>query len=208
MCQVQFTLTSVDTFEARVYGSVSGLRRKAKVIDQIMKARASTWVPLYTPAERQRRDASAWTAVQGVLAPLQVLAFAVSLWLVVRYLYDGQGLSAATTSVLVKTTLLYAIMITGSLWEHDVFGKFLFAKPFFWEDVVSMLVIALHSAYVGALVGGWLSARALMLLALAAYASYLVNAAQFLLKFRAARLALSARSQPLSVAAGAAGIIK
>jgi 3-vinyl bacteriochlorophyllide hydratase len=173
-----------------------------------MKARASTWVPLYTPAERQRRDASAWTAVQGVLAPLQFLAFAVSLWLVVRYLYDGQGLSAATTSVLVKTALLYAIMITGSLWEHDVFGKFLFAKPFFWEDVVSMLVIALHSAYVAALLGGWLSARALMLLALAAYANYLVTAAQFLLKFRAARLALSARSQPLSVAAGAAGIIK
>jgi 3-vinyl bacteriochlorophyllide hydratase len=110
--------------------------------------------------------------------------------------------------VLVKTALLYAIMITGSLWEHDVFGKFLFAKPFFWEDVVSMLVIALHSAYVAALLGGWLSARALMLLALAAYASYLVNAAQFLLKFRAARLALPAHSQPLSVAAGAAGLVE
>jgi len=173
-----------------------------------MKTRASTRAPLYSTAERQRRDVSAWTAVQGVLAPLQFLAFAVSLWLVLRYLYDGQGLSAATASVLVKTALLYAIMITGSLWEHDVFGKFLFAKPFFWEDVVSMLVIALHSAYVAALLGGWLSARALMLLALAAYASYLVNAAQFLLKFRAARLTLPAHSQPLSVAAGAAGMVE
>jgi 3-vinyl bacteriochlorophyllide hydratase len=173
-----------------------------------MKTRASTGAPLYTAAERQRRDASAWTAVQGVLAPLQFLAFAVSLWLVLRYLYDGQGLSAAMASVLVKTALLYAIMITGSLWEHDVFGKFLFAKPFFWEDVVSMLVIALHSAYLAALLGGWLSARALMLLALAAYASYLINAGQFLLKFRAARLAVPACSRPLAVSAGAAGVIE
>ena len=173
-----------------------------------MKTRASTGAPLYSAAERQRRDASAWTAVQGVLAPLQFLAFAVSLWLVLRYLYDGQGLSAAMASVLVKTALLYAIMITGSLWEHDVFGKFLFAKPFFWEDVVSMLVIALHSAYLTALLGGWLSARALMLLALAAYASYLINAGQFLLKFRAARLAVPARSRPLAVSAGAAGVIE
>jgi 3-vinyl bacteriochlorophyllide hydratase len=173
-----------------------------------MNKRASTGAPLYSAAERLRRDCSPWTLIQGVLAPLQFLAFAVSLCLVVRYLYDGQGLTAATASVLVKTALLYAIMITGSLWEHDVFGKYLFAKPFFWEDVVSMLVIALHSAYVAALLCGWLSARELMLLALAAYASYLINAAQFLLKFRAARLGWPPRSAPLVISAAAARALK
>jgi 3-vinyl bacteriochlorophyllide hydratase len=168
-----------------------------------MNRRASTGLPLYTVAERQRRDASPWTRVQGVLAPLQFVAFAVSLFLVLRYLYDGQGLGAATVSVLVKTALLYAIMTTGSLWEHDVFGKYLFARPFFWEDVVSMGVIALHTAYVAALLGGWLSARALMLLALAAYASYVINAAQFLIKFRAARLAAPPRTASRAMSAGA-----
>jgi 3-vinyl bacteriochlorophyllide hydratase len=167
-----------------------------------MNTRASTAEALYSADERRRRDASPWTRVQAWLAPLQFLAFAVSVFLVVRYLYDAQGLAAATLSVLVKTALLYGIMITGSLWERAVFGKYLFAHAFFWEDVVSMLVIALHSAYVIALLCHWLPARALMLLALAAYASYLINATQFLLKFRAARRSGVPGTHPLALAAG------
>jgi len=145
--------------------------------------------PLYTAAERQRRDRSVWTRVQAWLAPLQFLVFAVSLCLVLRYLYDGRGLGVATASVLLKTAVLYLIMVTGSFWERDVFGKYLFAGAFFWEDVVSMLVIALHTAYVVALLCDLLGPRQRMLLALAAYASYVINAAQFLIKFRMARLA-------------------
>ncbi len=152
--------------------------------------------PLYTPEERRRRDASRWTLVQAVLAPLQFLVFLVSLVLVLRYLASGEGESAATLSVVVKTLVLYAIMITGSVWEKDVFGKWLFARPFFWEDVFSMLVLALHTAYLVVLAGGWLEVRGQMLLALAAYATYVINAAQFLLKLRAAR-----RQQPLGAAA-------
>jgi len=106
---------------------------------------------------------------------------------VLRYLADGQGLAAATASILIKTALLYTIMLTGSLWEHDVFGKYLFARAFFWEDVVSMLVLALHGAYVVSLMTGWLTGRQQMQLALAAYATYLINASQFLIKLRAAR---------------------
>jgi len=143
---------------------------------------------LYTPDQRRRRDASRWTLVQGILAPLQFLVFIVSACLVVRFLATGDGLTAATVSVVVKTAALYAIMVTGSLWEHDVFGKYLFAPAFFWEDVVSMAVIALHTAYLIALAGGWLAPRALMMLALAAYVTYVVNAAQFVIKLRQARL--------------------
>jgi 3-vinyl bacteriochlorophyllide hydratase len=144
-------------------------------------------VPLYTPAERQRRDRSGWTLVQGILAPLQFAVFAVSLVLVLRYLATGDGYAAATVSIVVKTAFLYAIMITGSLWERAVFGKYLFAPAFFWEDAVSMVVIALHTAYLWALWTGALDPRALMILALAAYATYVINATQFLLKLRAAR---------------------
>ena len=144
-------------------------------------------LPLYTADERRRRDASKWTLVQGVLAPLQFLVFLVSLGLILRYLASGEGLAAATASIVVKTFVLYAIMITGSLWERDVFGRYLFAAPFFWEDVVSILVLALHTAYLGALLFGAMPAQHQMFLALAAYATYVVNATQFLLKLRAAR---------------------
>jgi 3-vinyl bacteriochlorophyllide hydratase len=144
--------------------------------------------PLYTPIERRRRDASPWTLVQGVLAPLQFAIFLASLVLVLRALTSGEGAFAAQVSVVVKTLALYAIMVTGSIWEKDVFGRWLFAPAFFWEDVVSMLVLALHTAYLGALVTGALAERDLLLLALAAYASYVVNAGQFVLKLRAARL--------------------
>ncbi|KNY24604.1 2-vinyl bacteriochlorophyllide hydratase [Methylobacterium sp. ARG-1] len=144
--------------------------------------------PLYTAAERLRRDASPWTLVQGVLAPAQFVIFLVSLALVLRALASGQGQLAAEVSVVVKTLALYAIMVTGSLWEKAVFGRWLFAPAFYWEDVVSMLVLALHTAYLAALATGALGAQALLILALAAYATYLVNAGQFLLKLRSARL--------------------
>jgi 3-vinyl bacteriochlorophyllide hydratase len=144
--------------------------------------------PLYTPAQRARRDASKWTLVQGLLAPVQFLVFAVSLVLVLRYLATGQGLEAATLSVVVKTLTLYTIMVTGCIWEKVVFGQYLFAPAFYWEDVFSMLVLALHTGYLAALYTGALDSRGQMLLALAAYAAYLINAGQFVWKLRMARL--------------------
>ena len=144
--------------------------------------------PLYTPEERARRDATGWTLVQGVLAPLQFLAFAISLCLVINFLLNGVGFDAATASVIVKTSLLYAIMITGAIWEKVVFGRYLFAPAFFWEDVVSMLVMFLHTAYLVMWIAGIGSQSEQMWVALAAYASYVINALQFLLKFQAAKL--------------------
>lgn len=143
---------------------------------------------LYTAEERKRRDESAWTIVQGVLAPLQFLVFIVSLGLVVRTLTTGEGAFAADVSVVIKTLVLYTIMITGSIWEKVVFGKWLFAPAFFWEDVFSMLVLALHSLYLVLLFGeiGTLEQR--MLVALSGYAAYIINAGQFLWKLRMARL--------------------
>jgi 3-vinyl bacteriochlorophyllide hydratase len=144
--------------------------------------------PLYTPEQRRRRDASRWTLIQGILAPLQFAVFLISLGLVLNYLATGDGYGAATLSVVAKTLVLYTIMITGSLWEKDVFGQYLFAPAFFWEDAVSMLVIALHSAYLTALIFAIGNPQQQMLLALAAYLTYVINAAQFVVKLRAARL--------------------
>ena len=159
---------------------------------------AATGIGLYSPAERLRRDASPWTLVQGVLAPLQFLVFLVSLGLVLRYLATGEGQAIATASVVVKTLTLYTIMITGCIWEKDVFGVWLFAPAFYWEDMFSMAVLALHTAYLIALATGALGTRALMLLALAAYATYVINATQFILKLRAARLQQARQAQRTS----------
>jgi 3-vinyl bacteriochlorophyllide hydratase len=143
---------------------------------------------LYTPEQRARRDATIWTLVQGILAPVQFLVFLVSLGLVVHYLLTGDGYGAATVSIVVKTLTLYTIMVTGAIWEKVVFGQYLLAPAFFWEDIVSFGVIALHTLYLAGLILGFLSPAALMAVALAAYAAYVANAAQFLLKLRAARL--------------------
>ncbi len=143
---------------------------------------------LYTAEERRRRDATGWTLVQGVLAPLQFAVFLVSLVLVFRTLLTGEGLEVATASVVLKTFVLYGIMVTGAIWEKVVFGRYLFAPAFYWEDVFSILVLALHTGYLAAVFLGWGDPRAQLFLALAAYAAYVINAAQFVLKLRTARL--------------------
>lgn len=168
----------VERFDGCPWSSVAGRRAETNVCDR---------VPLYTPEERRRRDATPWTLVQGILAPVQFVIFLISLALVLRYLATGEGHTAAAASVVVKTMALYAIMVTGAIWERVVFGRYLFARAFFWEDVFSILVLALHTAYLVALMGGYGSPQDQMMLALAAYATYVINAAQFLLKLRDAR---------------------
>lgn len=143
---------------------------------------------LYTPEQRLRRDATAWTMVQGILAPVQFLIFGISLYLVVQSLQTGEHTDWALASVVLKTLVLYAIMITGAIWEKVVYGQYLFAPAFYWEDVVSMLVLALHTAYLWVWWQGLWSPTDQLLLALAAYFTYAINAAQYIRKLRMARL--------------------
>ncbi|WP_293449308.1 2-vinyl bacteriochlorophyllide hydratase [Planktotalea sp.] len=145
-------------------------------------------IGLYTPDQRVRRDSTVWTLVQGVLAPLQFLIFLVSLALVLRYMATGEGYALATGSIIAKTGILYLIMVTGAIWEKVVFGQWLFAPAFFWEDVVSFVVIALHTFYLYGLLTGSIRPETLIVIVLLAYATYVVNAAQFLWKLRVARL--------------------
>ena len=169
----------LNTFDNSPWPATSG-RCTGSVVPRVTSL-------VYTPEQRRRRNTSPWTMVQGVLAPLQFIAFIASTGLVLHYLLTGQGYEAATVSVVVKTAFLFGIMITGSLWEKAVFGRYLLAPAFFWEDMFSFLVIALHTAYLLALVTGVLTAQQMMLLALTAFSAYVVNAAQFVLKLRAVR---------------------
>ncbi len=147
----------------------------------------ATRIALYTPEQRARRDGTVWTTVQGVLAPVQFAIFLVSLGLVLHALVSGHGAAAANRSVLVKTASLVAIMATGAIWEKRVFGRYLLAPAFFWEDIGSFVVVALHAAYVAALFTGALTETGTLLLALVAYAAYCLNATQFVWKLRLAR---------------------
>lgn len=159
---------------------------------------------LYTPEERKRRDETKWTLVQGILAPVQFLVMGVSIFLVLRYLKTGEGLAAAHISIVVKTLVLYTIMVTGAIWEKVVFGQYLFHEAFFWEDVVSFFVIGQHTAYLVGLYLGW-DPRFLMWMALVAYAAYTVNAIQFILKLRAARLQEAAEKAARMAETGGTG---
>lgn len=170
----------INAIDCCPWGSSSGRHHKARQAIRTVQ-------PLYTPEQRLRRDGTVWTLVQGVLAPIQFLVFLISLGMVVHFMLTGRGQSVAEFSVVVKTLVLYTIMVTGAVWERQVFGRYLFAPAFFWEDMVSMLVLALHTGYLVALYRHALPADQLMALALAAYATYVINAAQFVIKLRAAR---------------------
>ena len=152
---------------------------------------------IYTDEQRSRRDGTVWTTVQGVLAPLQFVVFAISLILLLRYLYTGHGYEIATLSILVKTVILYAIMVTGAIWEKVVFDQYLLAPSFFWEDIFSFFVIAAHSVYVVALFTNLFEPKLLVYIALLAYFLYVINAVQFIYKFRMARYGATKENQVL-----------
>ncbi|NTU84724.1 MAG: 2-vinyl bacteriochlorophyllide hydratase, partial [Chloroflexales bacterium] len=67
---------------------------------------------MYTPDQLRRREASRWTKVQIILAPIQFVAFIISFALVIHYLVTGEGYIAATISVWVKISLIWALTIT------------------------------------------------------------------------------------------------
>lgn len=181
---------SIAHFEGSPWAAHTGACSRAH-----SKVTAKRRNPLYTNEQKRRRDATPWTLVQGILAPLQFFVFLVSLGLVINFMIAGTGFEAATISIIIKTFVLYTIMVTGAIWEKVVFGQYLFAPAFFWEDAVSMIVIALHTAYLYAVITQSLSADQQMILALTAYGFYVVNAAQFLLKLRSARLQANASVQ-------------
>ena len=142
---------------------------------------------LYTPSQRIIRDRTVWTKVQAILAPLQFIVCVISLALVLRYLFTDEGYYIATVSIVIKSFLLFLIMVTGAIWEKVVFGQFLFAEAFFWEDVVSFFVIFFHGLYLYVLLSGDFLPTSQMLVALFAYFLYFINAFQFLRKLRLAR---------------------
>ncbi|NDJ84924.1 MAG: 2-vinyl bacteriochlorophyllide hydratase [Chloroflexi bacterium] len=145
----------------------------------------------YTQAQLTKRNSTKWTLVQAVLAPLQFLAFVISLAVIIRYLITGDGYAVANASVLIKIGLLWLITVTGMFWEKAVYDKWFLAPQFFWEDAFNAVAMFLHNLYFVAHFLGW-SEQSIMTLMLVAYISYLVNFAQFFIR------GLQARQQRLN----------
>jgi 3-vinyl bacteriochlorophyllide hydratase len=78
-------------------------------------------------------------------------------------------------------------IVTGSLWEHDVFGEWWFAEEFFVEDVMTVNVFLLHVAVVVMYfkLPGELGAVAGLLVF--AYVIYALNVAQYIAQHASAR---------------------
>ncbi len=140
-------------------------------------------MPRYTPEQFEKRNASVWTKVQGILAPIQFVVFIAGLAVTLMY-KAGAGIDNftwVTVFVILKTLIFLLIFVTGAFFEKDVFDEYVFAPEFFWEDVGSTIAIIIHLSYFVLFYMG-LNETILIWTALLAYLSYLINAAQFLLR--------------------------
>ncbi|NTV03129.1 MAG: 2-vinyl bacteriochlorophyllide hydratase [Chlorobiaceae bacterium] len=140
-------------------------------------------MPRYTPEQLEKRNASRWTTVQAILAPIQFLIFLAGLtvtWLFTQQLWITD-FGWITFFVTLKTFMLVLIFVTGGFFELEVFGHFAFAKEFFWEDFGSAIAMVVHISYFILFWMG-LDRETLIWTAYLAYLSYLVNAAQFVIR--------------------------
>jgi 3-vinyl bacteriochlorophyllide hydratase len=73
-------------------------------------------------------------------------------------------------------------IVTGALWEHDVFGPYWFAPEFFYEDAMTLNVFLLHLGYLAVVyTEPWALNKALLILSLA-YIVYVGNVAQYIIR--------------------------
>jgi 3-vinyl bacteriochlorophyllide hydratase len=137
----------------------------------------------YTAEQIERRQKSPWTIVQIIGAPIQLLVFIVSaIFVIYSLISDGKGFDITNITILVKIAVLYFMFITGMFWEKDVFGKYYLSPEFFWEDVVSTILLTTHTAYLIALLAG-APKTALLIVIIIAYINYLINALQYFVKY-------------------------
>jgi 3-vinyl bacteriochlorophyllide hydratase len=133
-----------------------------------------------TLAVRAKRSKSVWTIVHPLFAIGQMLAFFVSVGLLIAYSRGLVDFHVVHVSVLVKIGLMVGAVVTGALWEHDVFGYYWFAPEFLIEDVMTLVVFIFQLSYLAmvALHPGDMPVIILMLVL--AYTVYAGNVAQYI----------------------------
>jgi 3-vinyl bacteriochlorophyllide hydratase len=129
-----------------------------------------------------RRSASVWTKIHPVFALGQLLAFFVSLGLLIGYFRGAVSFDVVHQSVLVKVALMVGAIITGALWEKDVFGAYWFAPEFMAEDTMTVNVFILHASYLLMAVAHPENVSLLIGMLIVAYGVYVANVAQYVVR--------------------------
>jgi 3-vinyl bacteriochlorophyllide hydratase len=136
---------------------------------------------------QERRDASIWTRIHPVFAIGQLGVFLVSVVLLALYAGHLAPFAAVYLSVLLKIVFMAGAIVTGSLWEHDVFGEWWFAEEFFVEDVMTVNVFLLHVAVVVTFFALPNELGTVAGLLVFAYVIYAINVAQYIAQHASSR---------------------
>jgi 3-vinyl bacteriochlorophyllide hydratase len=140
-------------------------------------------MPRYTPEQLLKRNASIWTDIQIILAPIQFLFFIAGLTITILYANAlfVPALYWVSLAILFKTLFFALLFITGMFFEKEVFDQWVYSKEFFWEDVGSTVAASFHLFYFFL---AWFGASQEVLLwdAFLAYFTYVLNALQYLVR--------------------------
>ena len=83
-------------------------------------------------------------------------------------------------AVMIKIGLMVGAVITGSLWEHDVYGHWWFAPDFLVEDVMTLIVFITQISYIIMFYTHPTQMNAILSLLGLAYLLYFANVAQYI----------------------------
>ncbi|NTW82881.1 MAG: 2-vinyl bacteriochlorophyllide hydratase [Chlorobiaceae bacterium] len=138
-------------------------------------------MPRYTPEQLAKRNASVWTEIQILLAPVQFVIFLTGIALNILYANNLASIDFfwISVAILYKTLFFVILFITGMYFEKDLFGKWVYSKEFFWEDVGSSVATFFHFLYFFLAWKGY-SDKSLVFWSSVAYSSYIINAIQYL----------------------------
>ena len=140
-------------------------------------------MPRYTPEQLAKRNASVWTDIQLILAPIQFVVFLTGLVVTFLYALNDQLFSFYWVSlvILFKTFLFGLLLITGEFFEKEIFNVWIYGKEFIWEDVGSTVAAFFHLLYFVMAYMGY-PEDVLIWEAFLAYFTYVINALQYLVR--------------------------
>jgi 3-vinyl bacteriochlorophyllide hydratase len=137
----------------------------------------------YTPEQLVKRNASIWTDIQIILAPIQFLFFVAGVTTTALYANDLFGTSFywVSVAILFKTLFFALLFITGMFFEKEIFNQWVYSKEFLWEDIGSTIAAFFHLLYFF-LAYRHYPENVLIWDAFIAYFTYVLNALQYLIR--------------------------
>ncbi len=138
-------------------------------------------MPRYTPEQLAKRNASVWTDIQIILAPIQFLLFVAGLTTTLFYAngFLVEGFYWVSIAILFKTLFFALLFTTGMFFEKEIFDQWVYSPEFLWEDIGSTVAAFFHLLYFFL---AYFNADREVLIwdAYLAYLTYVLNALQYL----------------------------